>query len=243
MLSAFAWLTSLVLCAALWALASAAQLPSVSLVMLAVLLQELGRWAMYEAYVLLLRWMAEARLTLPKAGPASARLPGAAVANGVGIWLVQTFVLYGDVLWQARLPGSVYTPMCSVASMFAVDAVCACGIGSVNVLLSLIGWTTAYPRRSRGLAAVMVALHALASLATSLNSADWLPVDGCVAAIPALASVVLITGWCAGWCILEGFAKKELLFESADMSDEPEAARALSRRRRLNSRPRVTFEQ
>jgi hypothetical protein len=128
--------------------------------------------------------------------------------------------------------------MCSYASTFFIDAVCACGIGSVNVLLSLIGWTTAYPCRSPALAAGMVGLHLLASAATALNAVQGLPVDGCTAALPALGAAVLLSGGCAMWCVLQSVANKEQVFGSSggQQGETP-------RQRRLNSRSRMLPER
>jgi anterior pharynx defective protein 1 len=237
-LSAFMWLVSISLAAALWVAVAPLNSAAAWLVLPATLLQEAGRYGMYVSYVRLLGWLREAGLQPRDAGPLSAQLPGAAVANGVGIWIVHTLVLYGDVLWRAGLPGSLYTPMCSYASTFSVDAVSACGVGSVNVLLSLIGWTAAYPRRSRTLGAGMVGLHLLASAATALNAAEWLPVDGCTAALPALGAAVLLTGACAVWCVLHSVAEKE-----EDVFGRSERHGEQAARRRLNSRSRMQPER
>ncbi|EOD11135.1 hypothetical protein EMIHUDRAFT_214969 [Emiliania huxleyi CCMP1516] len=91
------------------------------------------------AYVLFLRSLRQLGVAVDT-GPPAAHLLSAAVANGVGIWAAYTLVLYGDVLWRSSLPGSLYSDQCEGLSTFAVDAMSACGIGLVNVLLSCIGW-------------------------------------------------------------------------------------------------------
>ena len=78
----------------------------------------------------------------------------------------------------------------SKVSLFAVDALCALGMLLLNVLLSLLGWTAAYPRRSRKLAGALVGLHLLASAATLLNSPQVSPANGCAVALPCLFASV-----------------------------------------------------
>ena len=56
------------------------------------------------------------------------------------------------------------------------------GMLLVNVLLSLLGWLVAYPRCSRKLGGVLVALHLLASASTLPNSPLLYPANGCVVA-------------------------------------------------------------
>jgi len=238
-LSAFAWLVSISLSASLWAALAPLKLATPWLLLHATLFQEAGRYAMYFAYVRLLHWLRDAGLQPRGAGPISEMLPGAAVASGVGVWVVHTLVLYGDVLWRSALPGSLYTPMCTHLSTFAVDAICACGMGSVNVLLSLVGWTMAYPRGNALLVAGMVALHLLASAATSLNSAQGLPVDGCTAAFPALAAVVVLSG-CLVACGIERSLKSERgLTGGSDVARSEVVVEVEPRRRRLNTRSRA----
>ena len=73
-------------------------------------------------------------------------LRSAAVASGLGAGVMQVLVMYGDVLGGSLRPGSLYTPACASLSVFAVDALIACAFIVLNVLLSIIGWTAAYPR-------------------------------------------------------------------------------------------------
>ena len=58
----------------------------------------------------------------------------------------------------------------------------ATGMLLVNVMLSLLGWLVAYPRRSHKLGGVLVALHLLASASTLPNSPLLYPANGCVVA-------------------------------------------------------------
>lgn len=199
-LSAFAWLVAISLTAAVWVAVPPLRGSTVWLLLHATLLQEASRFATYVAFVRLLRWLQVAGLLPTDTGPISAQLPGAAIANGVGIWIVHTLVLYGDVLWRSARPGSLYTPACSSLSAFGVDAICACGVGLNNVLLSLIGWTSAYPRRSPAIAAGMLALHALACASTALNDATGLPAEGCSVALPSLCASVALTACAAACC-------------------------------------------
>ena len=64
------------------------------------------------------------------------------------------------------------------------------------MLLGLIGWTAAYPRRATGLLCTMLVLHWLASAATLLHRVDGLGgVSGaCVVALPCVGGVVLVAG-------------------------------------------------
>jgi len=62
------------------------------------------------------------------------------------------------------------------------------------VLLSLLGWMFAYPRRSRKLGGALVALHLLASASTLPNSPLLYPANGCAVALPSLFATVAATG-------------------------------------------------
>jgi len=209
-LSAFAWLLSISLAAAL-AAALRAAVPaagtSVAVVAAAAALcQEGSRYGMYSAYVLFLRSLRQLGVAVDT-GPPAAHLLSAAVANGVGIWAAYTLVLYGDVLWRSSLPGSLYSDQCEGLSTFAVDAMSACGIGLVNVLLSCIGWVAAYPRRSPALAAAIVGLHLAATAATALNASPrGLAKDGCSASLAALGGAALLSAAVAAFSTRDGGA-------------------------------------
>ena len=56
------------------------------------------------------------------------------------------------------------------------------GMLLLNVLLSLLGWLIAYPRRSRKLGGALVVLHLLASASTLPNSPLLYPANGCAVA-------------------------------------------------------------
>ena len=56
------------------------------------------------------------------------------------------------------------------------------GMLLLNVLLSLLGWLIAYPRRSRKLGGALVVLHLLASVSTLPNSPLLYPANGCAVA-------------------------------------------------------------
>ena len=60
----------------------------------------------------------------------------------------------------------------------------------LNVVLSLLGWTAAFPRRSPPHLAALVVLHALASGCTLLNSSAVIERGGCSVGLPCLAAVV-----------------------------------------------------
>ena len=116
-----------------------------------------------------------------------------AVANGVGIGVIQTLVMHGDVFGRALLPGTLYATSCTHLNVFSVSAFCALGMLLMNVLLSIIGWTVAYQRNSERLMATMLLLHVLASLSTLLNDSGIIETNGCTVALPALFAVVAVT--------------------------------------------------
>jgi len=192
--SAFVWLLAITVCAAFWS--ATASLGAGSRLVLAVLfgapVQEASRWLTYAFYLRMLQALHSVGLP-PDIGSLHTMAP-AAVANGVGIGLMQTLVMYGDVATRSLLPGSLYTDACADLSLFAVDALCALGMLLLNVLLSLLGWMFAYPRRSRKLGGALVALHLLASASTLPNSPLLYPANGCAVALPSLFATVAATG-------------------------------------------------
>jgi len=195
--SAFVWLLAIVVCAALWwATAALEVLPRLAVtVALGVVVQEASRGLTYILYTRLLRGLQSVGLQ-PTRGNLSAlhRMAPAAVANGVGIGVVQTVVMYGDMSGRALQPGSLYTEACESLSLFAVDALCSLGMLLLNVLLSIMGWTCAYPQRSRKWIGSIVGLHLLASASTLLNSAEVYPTNGCAVALPCLFGSVGLAG-------------------------------------------------
>lgn len=193
--SAFVWLLAIVLCAAFWwATAALGVVPRLALtVVFGVAVQEASRGLTYALYVQMLRGLQQVGLQPSRGSPTALHLMApAAVANGVGVGLVQMLVMYGDVALRTLQPGGLYTEACAGLSLFAVDALCSLGMLLLNVLLSLLGWTSAYPQRSRALTAAIVLLHLLGSAATLANSTEVVPADGCAVALPGLfASVAL----------------------------------------------------
>ena len=195
--SAFVWLLAIFVCAALWWATGALDiLPRLALtVVLGVVVQEASRGLAYNLYIRLLRGLQSVGLQ-PTRGNLSALhiMAPAAVANGVGIGMVQTIVMYGGVSARALQPGSLYTEACEGLSLFAVDALCSLGMLLLNVLLSLMGWTCAYPHRSRRWIGSIVGLHLLASASTLLNSTEVYPANGCAVALPCLFGSVALAG-------------------------------------------------
>lgn len=195
--SAFVWLLAIVVCAALWwATAALDTLPRLALtVALGVVVQEASRNLTYNLYIRLLRGLQSVGLQ-PTRGNLSAlhMMAPAAVANGVGIGIVQTVVMYGDMSARALQPGGLYTEACESLSLFAVDALCSLGMLLLNVLLSIMGWTCAYPQRSRRWIGSIVGLHLLASASTILNSTEVYPTNGCAVALPCLFGSVCLAG-------------------------------------------------
>jgi len=202
MISSFGWMLAIMLTAAIWM----ALVPFRSVLWLvalyAVVLQEASRWLTYTLFARLMRGLqavgiqpavSSAALSPQNVGPF-------AIASGLGVGTAQIVIMYGDVLWASVLPGSLYTSACTSLSVFGIDALCSACMIMLNVLLSLIGWTTAYPRRSSRLAFAILALHLLACGATALNANASLPVSGCVASLSALPVVLLLAGALAAHC-------------------------------------------
>lgn len=195
--SAFLWLCTITVVAAIWSALVPVQSMMWPLLLYAVSLQELCRYFTYAMFERLIQGLRSAGLiaTSPTLS-ASAYVP-AAVAAGLGAGLMNSLVMYGDVFGAALRPGTLYTPACTGLSVFAVDALCSCAFLLLNVLLCIIGWMAAYPRGSVPLIASIVLLHLLASGATLLND---LPLggtaaaeNGCVLALPSLFGVLVIT--------------------------------------------------
>mmetsp|Transcript_54389 Transcript_54389/g.140512 ORF Transcript_54389/g.140512 Transcript_54389/m.140512 type:complete len:269 (+) Transcript_54389:105-911(+) len=195
--SAFIWMCAILTVAVIWWMFLPLRDALWLVLLYGVAIQELSRWMTYALYDRLLTGLRKIGLQpTPQAGrPAGASLVPAAIASALGAGTMQTLVMYGDVLGGALLPGTLYTPACSALSVFAVDALYNLGFQLLHVLLGLIGWLAAYPRKSRPLIAAMVALHLLASGASLLNSAEvGGDSGGCMVALPCLFATVLITG-------------------------------------------------
>ena len=196
--AAFVWLCAILVIAIIWWALVPFRDELWLLMLYGGILQELSRWATYVLYARLIHGLRAIGLqpTPPAGRPLGASLVPAAIASAIGTGLMQTLVMYGDVLGGALLPGTLYTPSCSVLSTFAVDALQCLGFGLLHVLLGLIGWTAAYPRRATGLLCTMLVLHWLASAATLLHRVDGLGgVSGaCVVALPCVGGVVLVAG-------------------------------------------------
>ena len=130
--SAFVWLLAITVCASLWW--ATASLSDGSRLVLAVLLgapvQEASRWLTYALYLRLLRGLHSRVGPLPPAVVSLHAMAPTAVANGVGIGLMQTLVMSGDTATRSLLPGSLYTDACASLSLFAVNALCALGTRS-----------------------------------------------------------------------------------------------------------------
>jgi hypothetical protein len=130
--SAFVWLLAITVCASLWW--ATASLGDGSRLVLAVLfgapVQEASRWLTYALYLRLLRGLHSRVEPLPPAVVSLHAMAPGAVANGVGIGLMQTLVMSGDTATRSLLPGSLYTDACASLSLFAVNALCALGTRS-----------------------------------------------------------------------------------------------------------------
>jgi len=166
-------------------------------VLYAVALQELARWGTYAAHVQLMHGLRSVGL-MPETDKhrAAAQIVPAAVAAGLGAGVMHGLVMRGDVLAGALRPGTLYTPACSTLSLFAVDALTNLAFVVLNVLLSILGWTAAYPRKALRVWAAILGLHLLAAYCTMLNSRLPLAhgrIDGCALSLPCLYAVVLAT--------------------------------------------------
>lgn len=195
--AAFIWLVAISLVSLVWSVLVPVRSMLWLLVLYGVVAQEGSRWGTYLLYGRLMRGL-QARGLQPSLGPvvAPSRLAQTvppAVACGLGVGVAQTIILHGDVLIASLQPGTLYAAGCSSLSVFALDALCSLGMLVLNVALTVLGWSVAYPRRSRGLGAAIVALHLLASGATLLNGAGSVGgVDGCLVALPCLFGTVAL---------------------------------------------------
>ena len=194
--AAFFWSCAISVAAIVWTILVPLRSMLWLLVLYAVVLQELARWGTYALFERLMRGLRSAGLTpteLARTPPA--QVVPAAVAAGVGAGVMQVLTMHGDVLAGSLRPGTLYTPSCDALSLFAVDALTNLASITLNVLLSIIGWTAAYPRGSVTLWAALLGLHALAASATLLNTQlpGLVPAgQGCAYSLPSLYTVVLI---------------------------------------------------
>ena len=203
------WILSISACGLLW-VALPLQGPAMLLVLVySVLIQELGRWCTYRLYIWACRCLQVSGLRV--ADPDGNASPQSAVAAGLGVTVVQVLVVYGDGFTPAALPGSLYTPTCSHLSFFAVTAISSAAVSILNILLSIMGWTVAYPRKSRPMVAALVLLHFAASAATLLNTPGAL---GCAASLPTLLLTVLAAA---------ALTAQHTLFESGEAKVRPHA--------------------
>lgn len=181
------WILSMSVCGLLW-VALPLEGPAMLVVLLySVLIQELGRWFTYRLYLRVVDGLQASGLRGVAVGGKGAVQP--AVAAGLGHAVVQMMVFYGDEFARAALPGSLYTHSCSSLSFFAVAAVSCAAVSVLNVLLTIFGWTTAYPRKSNPMVGALILLHFGASAATLLNAPGGL---GCAASLPTLFIAVLV---------------------------------------------------
>jgi hypothetical protein len=218
--AAFLWLCTMTLVAGVWWMIAPARGTLWLLLIYAVALQEGCRWGTYALFERLMRGLRSAGLLAappPRASPALA-VP-AAVASALGAAVMQTLVMYGDVFGGALRPGTLYSDSCSSLSVFAVDALSACAFIVLNVLLCIVGWTTAYPLGSWRMYGAIFALHYLASGATLLHTAELTPPgQGCVLALPALYATVALAAALAGCVAQRSLCKPPSVRSSADSS-------------------------
>ena len=149
--SAFVWLLAITVCASFWW--ATASLGDGSRLVIAVLsgapVQEASRWLTYALYLRLLRGIHSG--PLPPAAVSLHAMAPSAVANGVGIGLMQTLVMSGDTATRSLLPGSLYTDACASLSLFAVNALCALGTRSRLETTPASAWAAAVSDRPLGL--------------------------------------------------------------------------------------------
>lgn len=194
--AAFIWACAISVVAVVWVLLVPLRSVLWLLLLYAVALQELARWVTYALFDRFMRGLKSTGLLPTDRWRTAVQVVPAALASGLGTGVMQVLVMHGDVLAGSLRPGTLYAPACSSLSVFAVDALTNCAIIGLNVLLSILGWTTAYPRGSKPLWAAMVGLHTLFAFATLLNTqlpALVAPGDGCTLALPGLYAVVTLT--------------------------------------------------
>ena len=194
--SAFIWLLAITVVAATWWALVPARSYLWLLLLYAVAIQEFSRWGTYALFDHFMKGLQSAGLlaAAPLRTTPALRVP-AACACGLGVGIMQTLVMYGDVLVAALRPGSLYTPYCTGFSVFAVDAIIGCAFIVLNVMLSVVGWAAAYPRGSYPMLVAIVVLHYLASGSTLMQSAEIMPEgQGCALALPCLVGTVVVAG-------------------------------------------------
>lgn len=193
--AAFLWLIAMTLVAFVWWALVPLRTHLWVLVIYSTLIQEGCRWANFALYDRLMRGLRAIGLQpAASAKTTAASIVPAAVATGLGAGVMQALVMYGDVFAGALRPGTLYAPSCSHLSVFAVAALNTLAFTSLSVLLSILGWTTAYPRGSLAMWTAIVLLHLLASAATLLHSELPLGMrgEGCAIALPCVFVVVLL---------------------------------------------------
>ena len=196
--SAFFYAASLALTALVWLALVPLRQTYPLLVLYAVALQEAARWGTWSLSERLMRGLRSVGLVphdverLPNMAVPARAVP-AAVACGVGFGVMQALVMHGDVLFGSLRPGTLYSPSCSSLSVFAVDALTNLAYTLLHVLLSILGWTCAYPRGSIRVWAAIVVLHLLASASTLFNT--QIPItptaDRCAISLTCLYAVVV----------------------------------------------------
>ena len=182
------WLCTITVVSAVWSILVPLREVYWVLVLYSAAAQECSRWLTYKMWMKLFGGMASIGM-VPSVPREAASFAPEAIASGLGAGLTATLVIYGDTLVGALRPGSLYSDRCDGLSVFAAASLSNMAMTVLHVLLSLVGWTVAYPQRSRSLMLALFALHALASGATLLNAAD-VPGGGCIVALPCLFGVV-----------------------------------------------------
>ena len=196
--AAFLWACAMSIVALIWAAIPPLQSQLWLLMLYAVPLQEFARWSTWALYERLMSGLRSAGLEPSERGRTAASVMPAAVASGLGAGVMQVLTLHGDILAGSMRPGTLYSPACSSLSIFALDALTNLASIVLNVLLSVLGWTAAYPRKSRRGIGAIVLLHLLASGATLLNTQlpSLVPEGaGCAYSLPSLYSVVIVAAF------------------------------------------------
>jgi hypothetical protein len=191
--AAFLWLCAITVVAGIWWVLVPARGLLWLLVLYAVVAQEICRYATYSLFQRLMSGLHAAGLLRASTTQTAAQVVPPAISSGLGAGIMQVLIMYGDVLGGSLLPGTLYSRACSGLSVFAVDALLSCAFIVLNVLLSFIGWTTAYPRGDPMMHAAIVMLHLLASGSTLLIASPFIDQgNGCGVALPLLYAVVLL---------------------------------------------------